>query len=423
MAADVTRGDFIALAVVLAVALLAPRATRGRRPQTSKPPVDTQAATIAGRMAKAAETAKLPVRLRGAAKVTADGDGREWVVTLEGATTLDYARDHADELASALNEPRPVVAALEFRPTTQGHPGHAILATYRRDPLLRTVELTADMPGRPTTVTQPVLFSRGADGRTHRCRVLNDGGGIHGGLFGQNRSGKSAGLSVVLEQLCWCPDALLLGIEMSPKLGADMRQLGRRFDRIVTQRDGWPACRTLLTEVDAYLSRRAGELADLDPPQPKMSRFSAERPFVVLVVDEAHRVFQEDDQAADLLTQLAKTHAAMGLSIQAVTQFPTVDAIPSAFRSQLLSKVAWRLDNAQETNIAMGGRWGEKTPGPHTIPGADSEDEANRFAGQCYSSLDGGMKIRQRTLWASPALLANTNKATAHLRLTLEGTR
>jgi S-DNA-T family DNA segregation ATPase FtsK/SpoIIIE len=193
------------------------------------------------------------------------------------------------------------------------------------------------------SITEPVDLGPFEDATPARVLFLRR----HALLGGVSGSGKSGGLNVLMGNLTACTDVVIWAIDL--KRGMELGPWASCIARLATT----PAeARALLADAVAVLEARAASLAasGLRTWQP-----SAERPALVILVDEYAELADDAPDAAACADSIARRGRAVAVTLIAATQRPTQKAMgQGALRSQMDIRISFRVRERKDVELILG---------------------------------------------------------------------
>jgi len=299
--------------------------------------------------------------------------------------TVAEVEGKASAIASALNSRAHLVGALEI--SHGGHEGWAYVSAWRADPLDREREIPWE-PGEQPPCVEPgtVCLGVGRDSAHVHVPIVGRAGAmcmLSGGMRG---SGKSEGMLGVVSQLIgwgWAPPVLIDTARQGMDLGVFAPVAA---GPVVTTVKG---ATVAVRKARAECLRRAKILGGTYPPTRLLTEFDARVPMIPLVIDELQGPMGDPACKVEL-TRFAQETRAMGGSVFAATQYPTVEVVDATFRQQMGYRQAFRCMNSAEGPVILGAV--PTGTGPHLLRGGP---------GMCIADLDGGSLVTLRT-WRVP---------------------
>lgn len=299
-----------------------------------------------------------------------------------GDVTVSELTKRADNLAAAINERVPLVAALEV---DYGEAeGWGSVTVWRTDPLNRSVTVPW-APGRWAPCCKPGVACWGIrrDGEHMHAPIVGDAGAVCSLYAGRRGSGKSVGmLGQVAQMVAWG--------WVRPVL-VDIVRNG--VDLAVFEPLAGPVA-TTIKDARTAIKDAAGECAGRLPWMREntvrcLTRFTPQVPLIALVVDEVHAVMS-DKTAGKALTTFAQETRAMGGLVVCATQYPLAGIGDefATFRQQLAHRVAYRTSNSDESKVILG-----------VTPDGQGPHELRAGPGACVADLDGSGLVTMRSWW------------------------
>jgi S-DNA-T family DNA segregation ATPase FtsK/SpoIIIE len=194
-----------------------------------------------------------------------------------------------------------------------------------------------------TSITEPVDLGPFEDATPARVLFLRR----HALLGGVSGSGKSGGLNVLMGNLTACTDVVIWAVDL--KRGMELGPWGSCIARLATT----PAeARALLADAVAVLEARAEALAASGL---RTWRPSAERPALVILVDEYAELADDAPDAAARADSIARRGRAVAVTLIAATQRPTQKAMgQGALRSQMDIRISFRVRERKDVELILG---------------------------------------------------------------------
>ncbi|MGO1573870.1 MAG: hypothetical protein ACTHZ9_12125 [Leucobacter sp.] len=201
------------------------------------------------------------------------------------------------------------------------------------------------------------------DGSPLLASFANQSGAVVGGVPG---SGKSAGATSIIAQLCADPAAQFLVID--GKGGSDWSWVAPRAALLNTDDENLEAVKSQLLAVTGLMRWRL----QTQKERRGASNFwhagaTADDPFVLVVIDECQTFFDPKEhmtkaakelsqEIAALTVNLVKKGRSAGVFVTSITQKPTSDSIPSALSANCGVKWACRVETRAAEESILGAR-------------------------------------------------------------------
>ncbi|SJN45958.1 TraB protein [Microbacterium esteraromaticum] len=201
------------------------------------------------------------------------------------------------------------------------------------------------------------------DGSPLLASFANQSGAVVGGVPG---SGKSAGATSIIAQLCADPAAQFVVID--GKGGSDWSWVAPRAALLNTDDENLEAVKAQLLAVTSLMRWRL----QTQKERRGTSNFwhagaTAEEGFVLVVVDECQSFFDPKEhmtkaakelsqEIAALTVNLVKKGRSAGIFVMSITQKPTSDSIPSALSANCGVKWACRVETRAAEESILGAR-------------------------------------------------------------------
>lgn len=318
--------------------------------------------------------------------------GWRWTLDLPGNTVADDWE--ANRIVAALNTGRQMAAVGEVH---HYRDGWAHLELYRSEPLAQPLEVPW-APGELPSCCKPgtVCIGRRRDGRHIHFDLLVDGSGLATLIAGRRGSGKSETARLLTAQVAawgWAPPIVVDLV----RHGVDYAAMAPLLDRpIITDPK---AAADLVKEMNDEASKRAESLRKSG--RQKITRFSPELPFRVLVWDEVQTV--NDDKAMKTgLRRWVQQARPVGSAPVLVTQYPTNDNIDSTLRAQIANVWSGRVRDHVQAGVIFG-----------PLPEGEGPQNMRIGPGGCWVDVDEPDLLQGRSWFMSPAWLEAHVKALA----------
>ncbi len=201
------------------------------------------------------------------------------------------------------------------------------------------------------------------DGSPLLASFANQSGAVVGGVPG---SGKSAGATSIIAQLCADPAAQFVVID--GKGGSDWAFIAPRAALLNTDDENLEAVKAQLLAVTGLMRWRL----QTQKERRGASNFwhagaTADDPFVLVVIDECQTFFDPKEhmtkaakelsqELAALTVNLVKKGRSAGIFVMSITQKPTSDSIPSALSANCGVKWACRVETRAAEESILGAR-------------------------------------------------------------------
>lgn len=201
------------------------------------------------------------------------------------------------------------------------------------------------------------------DGSPLLASFANQSGAVVGGVPG---SGKSAGATSIIAQLCADPAAQFVVID--GKGGSDWSWVAPRAALLNTDDENLEAVKSQLLAVTGLMRWRL----QTQKERRGASNFwhagaTADDPFVLVVIDECQTFFDPKEhmtkaakelsqEIAALTVNLVKKGRSAGVYVMSITQKPTSDSIPSALSANCGVKWACRVETRAAEESILGAR-------------------------------------------------------------------
>lgn len=286
---------------------------------------------------------------------------REWPA-LAGVTvtTLGPAARFANPASMTAADwvPARVSSAVGFEVSIAAAGASSVLITARtRDPFKDAPKVSGGSlsAGIPCGVME--------DGSPLLATFANQSGAVVGGVPG---SGKSAGATSIIAQLCADPAAQFIVID--GKGGSDWAWVAPRASLLNTDDENLEAVKDQLLAITGLMRWRLRTQKE----RRGTSNFwhagaTADDPFIVVVIDECQTVFdpkehmtkegkQLSQEIAALTVNLVKKGRSAGVFVMSITQKPTSDSIPSALSANCGVKWACRVETRAAEESILGAR-------------------------------------------------------------------
>ncbi|MEP6477917.1 MAG: hypothetical protein ABJB03_00875 [Rhodoglobus sp.] len=201
------------------------------------------------------------------------------------------------------------------------------------------------------------------DGSPLLASFANQSGAVVGGVPG---SGKSAGATSIIAQLCADPGAQFVVID--GKGGSDWSWVASRAALLNTDDENLEAVKAQLLALTSLMRWRL----QTQKERRGASNFwhagaTADDPFILVVIDECQSFFdpkehmtkeakQLSQEIAALTVNLVKKGRSAGVFVMSITQKPTSDSIPSALSANCGVKWACRVETRAAEESILGAR-------------------------------------------------------------------
>lgn len=306
--------------------------------------------------------------------------GWAWRFRTPGVATIADLKAKEAKLRSALNVPTPLVQALAVSPDPR-YEGLGTLRVYQKDPIHK-VRTPSWRPGEKTmsAPTDNVLAGVTRWGQEIRLPLWR----THWAVAGQNESGKTSAVRVVIDQLV---PFVLDGTVRLHFVDIGKRGRGYRVYRSLFT-SWWVNEDEALNGVDGLLNDlRSRSEADGDRAVP----ISRANPMDVLIVEEGPeflRAGKGKRTGATLLLSFAQQTRELGGVLVFVSQTLHHTVVPTTLRGQLRLRAGFRVATADESRQIIDGA-SETADGPHTIPKTDGRNGTVDWRGVSYVDPDG----------------------------------
>lgn len=322
--------------------------------------------------------------------------GWRWTLDLPGNTVADDWE--ANRIVAALNTGRHMAAVGEVH---HYRDGWAHLELYRNEPLSAPVEVPW-RPGEQPSCCRPgtVCIGRRRDGKHIHFDLLVDGSGLATLIAGRRGSGKSETARLLTAQVAawgWAPPIVVDLV----RHGVDYQAMAPLLDRpIITD---VKEAKALIAELNEEASERAAALKASG--EQKITRFSAARPFRVLIWDEVQTA--NDDKAMKVgLRRWVQQARPVGSAPVLITQYPTNDNIDSTLRAQIANVWSGRVRDHVQAGVIFG-----------PLPEGDGPQNMRIGPGGCWVDVDEPDLLQGRTWFMPPEWLDEHVKALARVRV------
>jgi hypothetical protein len=315
--------------------------------------------------------------------------GWEWDCQTPGAIEVAEVAGAAGKLASALNTPTPLVAALEVVPHPV-HPGHGVLSVYRVDPLARVREVPWPVGTSPmATPEAPALMAVDRRGGFVWAPVYQ----THWLVGGQNKSGKTSAVHCLIENLA--PWARLGLVRLTY---VDCGKAGRRYHHYRPLFSGWHTDATKATKALRAKLAEVQQREGVNPNGPVPVTLAT--PLEVVIVEEAPQLLALDKDSEKVLVRMAQVIRELAGQLTVVTQNAQHEQFPIALRRQLTFRFAFRVSDPEESKQLLDSS-SAGTTGPHLIPKTDGQAGTVDTRGQCYVDDDGAGAALARAFYVT----------------------
>lgn len=258
------------------------------------------------------------------------------------------------------------------------------------------------------------------DGSPLLASFANQSGAVVGGVPG---SGKSAGATSIIAQLCVDPAAQFVVID--GKGGSDWSWVAPRAALVNTDDENLEAVKAQLLAVTGLMRWRL----QTQKERRGASNFwhagaTADDPFVLVVIDECQTFFdpkehmtkeakQLSQEIAALTVNLVKKGRSAGVFVMSITQKPTSDSIPSALSANCGVKWACRVETRAAEESILGAR-------PDGTPDSASPTLIPETRPGGVTVKRGGEWVRARFAYTPEAEAAAVAEGYASLRIPFE---
>lgn len=255
------------------------------------------------------------------------------------------------------------------------------------------------------------------DGSPLLASFANQSGAVVGGVPG---SGKSAGATSIIAQLCADPAAQFVVID--GKGGSDWSWVAPRAALLNTNDENLEAVKAQLLALTGLMRWRL----QTQKERRGTSNFwqagaTADDPFILVVIDECQTFFdpkehmtkeakQLSQEIAALTVNLVKKGRGVGLFLMSITQKPTSDSIPSALSANCGVKWACRVETRAAEESILGAR-------PDGTPDSASPTLIPETRPGGVTVKRGGEWVRARFLYTPEAEAAAIAERYASLRI------
>lgn len=255
------------------------------------------------------------------------------------------------------------------------------------------------------------------DGSPLLATFANQSGAVVGGVPG---SGKSAGATSIIAQLCTDPAAQFIVID--GKGGSDWAWVAPRASLLNTDDENLEAVKDQLLAITGLMRWRL----QTQKERRGTSNFwhsgaTADDPFILVVIDECQTFFdpkehmtKEDKQLsqeiAALTVNLVKKGRSAGIFVMSITQKPTSDSIPSALSANCGVKWACRVETRAAEESILGAR-------PDGTPDSASPTLIPETRPGGVTVKRGGEWVRARFSYTPEAEAAAIGQRYANLRI------
>ncbi|GAB7040213.1 MULTISPECIES: FtsK/SpoIIIE domain-containing protein [Catenuloplanes] len=231
---------------------------------------------------------------------------------------------------------RPGAVRVEADPA---HAGRFVMRVLAADPHATAIP----WPGpQSTSVADPIDIGVFEDAEHVRISVLRR----HVLIGGTTDSGKSGVLNGLLGNLAACRDVVLWGIDL--KGGMELRPWASCLDRLATT----PAeAAALLDDANRILDARAHALGR---DASRVWKPSAQRPALIVVIDEYAELTDTAPEAVDSAESIARRGRALAVTLLVATQRPTQKAMGGgALRSQMSTRICLRVRERRDVDLVL----------------------------------------------------------------------
>ncbi|MFI9597071.1 cell division protein FtsK [Nonomuraea sp. NPDC052265] len=251
--------------------------------------------------------------------------------------TVEDAVNAVPRLESALGTTR---GGIRVQPVASKKANRADVRVIETDPHADAIA----WPGPSiTSITQPVKLGLFEDGTPVRVPLLRR----HGLFAGMSGAGKSGGVNVLLGELTACQDVILWAIDL--KRGMELQPWASCIDRLATTPQEAEA---LLADAVVILDGRADDLTRCGE---RVWEPSADRPALLIVIDEYAELASEAPRAIGHADSIARRGRAPAVNLIAATQRPSKDAMgKSAVRSQMDVRLCFRVREPRDGDLILG---------------------------------------------------------------------
>lgn len=306
--------------------------------------------------------------------------GWAWRFQTPGVATVNDLKTKEAKLRSALNTPTQLVQALAVSADAR-YEGHGTLRIYRKDPIHK-VRIPGWVPGervmrRPTDPVRAGVTRWGEEIALPLYQT-------HWAVAGQNASGKTSAVRVVLDQLA--PHVLDGTVRLH---FVDLGKRGRGYKSYRPLFSSW------WVEPDEALDGVEGLLTDIrsraDGDGDRAVPITRDTPMEVLVVEEGPeflRAGTKKRSGATLLLSYAQQTRELGGVLVFVSQTLHHGVVATTLRAQLRLRAGFRVATLDESRMIIDGA-NENTDGPHTIPKTDGTNGTVDWRGVSYVDPDG----------------------------------
>jgi hypothetical protein len=180
-----------------------------------------------------------------------------------------------------------------------------------------------------------------------------------GVIAGTPGSGKSVGLNVILSQLAYLPEAVLLGVDAAG--GVELADWAPRFSALAIDQDEAIEMLEKLWEIHLY---RINLLKKAHKKSVSNLGYSEDLPLIVLVIDEAAQLFRlgstdkeqkaKGNKLVDLIQNLVTVSRKTGICVFLATQKPGAETIPTGIRDNMGVKVSYRVTTSATAFMVLG---------------------------------------------------------------------
>lgn len=256
-----------------------------------------------------------------------------------------------------------------------------------------------------------VPFAVAADGHSVTIKLI-EANHLLGGSPG---SGKSGAITCLLAGISRIPAVALIGLD--PKM-VELSGWKKRFSYIATAESDISRVLGALVE---EMEIRYSDLAEAGLKKITEEMLTDELPLLVLIIDELadlvstgiskSDVAHDQTRATRIRRLIAKGRAA-GIVVQAATQKPSSDVVPTSLRDLIVLRSCFQTGTPAMTDTVLGAGMSQSGGLSHEIP--------PELKGVCYV-LDETERhpTRARCYWISDDQVAGLADETAHLRIDL----